>query len=445
MDEGLQRGLTPLPFTVPTRAAGWQRLEEFLPAVPRYAKVRGYDLPGQQGTSGLGPYLRARLLREREVIATVLQRHGHAKAAKFIEEVCWRTYWKGHLEQRPAIWEQYRRRRDAWLGELTLADRERLAAAREGSTGIACFDAWVNELTVTGRLHNHARMWFASIWIFTLRLPWELGAAFFLEHLLDGDPASNTLGWRWVAGLHTPGKHYLARADNIRRYTDGRFNPVGQLLETANPLPPDGPHPLVALEPVAALADIDFPNLSTCPAGLLVCPEDLSPETGELADTPFSSIAVFNARDVLAADGVSATVRAFTDNAVADTAERVAAHWDGRITHCERAVIPAVGKATPDHVGRRERMRVYSGTLDRWEEGVLTWAANEHLKSVWMFLPPVGPWRDRVPVLRQALQARGVSLLAYRRRWDALHWPHATRGFFAFKRDLAERLEQGQA
>ncbi len=67
----------------------------------------------------------------------------------------------------------------------------------------------------TGYLHNHARMWFASIWIFTLRLPWELGADFFLRHLLDGDPASNTLSWRWVGGMQTMGKTYLARADNI--------------------------------------------------------------------------------------------------------------------------------------------------------------------------------------------------------------------------------------
>ena len=60
-------------------------------------------------------------------------------------------------------------------------------------------------------------MWFASIWIFTLGLPWQLGADFFLRHLLDGDPAANTLGWRWVAGLHTKGKTYLASASNIRK------------------------------------------------------------------------------------------------------------------------------------------------------------------------------------------------------------------------------------
>ena len=63
--------------------------------------------------------------------------------------------------------------------------------------------------------------------IFTLRLPWQLGADFFLRHLVDADPASNTLSWRWTAGLQTRGKTYLATAGNIARYTDGRFQPKG--------------------------------------------------------------------------------------------------------------------------------------------------------------------------------------------------------------------------
>ena len=70
-------------------------------------------------------------------------------------------------------------------------------------------------------------MWFASIWIFTLRLPWALGADFFLRHLIDADAASNTLSWRWGAGLQTVGKTYLARTENIARYTNGRFAPRG--------------------------------------------------------------------------------------------------------------------------------------------------------------------------------------------------------------------------
>ena len=104
-----------------------------------------------------------------------------------------------------------------------------------GQTGIECFDTWARELTTTGYLHNYARMWFASIWIFTLKLPWQLGPDFFLRHLLDGDTASNTLSWRWVAGLQTVGKTYLARAANISRYTGGRFKPTRHAIEGLPP------------------------------------------------------------------------------------------------------------------------------------------------------------------------------------------------------------------
>ena len=72
-------------------------------------------------------------------------------------------------------------------------------------------------------------MWFASIWIYTLNLPWQLGAEFFMNHLLDADPASNTLSWRWVAGLHTKNKQYITSAENIKKFTDNKYYPKGQL------------------------------------------------------------------------------------------------------------------------------------------------------------------------------------------------------------------------
>ena len=66
--------------------------------------------------------------------------------------------------------------------------------AIDGNTNIECFNEWVNELKENNYLHNHARMWFASIWIFTLELPWQLGAEFFMKHLYDGDAACQYFG-----------------------------------------------------------------------------------------------------------------------------------------------------------------------------------------------------------------------------------------------------------
>ena len=212
----------------PTRKAGLERLSEFLPRAGRaYANNRNHDdgLPPDGGArsnvSQLSPWLHAGLLSETEVVDAVLSQHSPSAAEKFIAEVFWRIYFKGYLEQRPSVWTSYCETRDIALARLeeNAGLRTAYAEATEGRTGIEAFDHWARELVETGYLHNHARMWFASIWIFTLKLDWELGADFFLRHLIDGDAASNTLSWRWVGGLHTKGKTYLARPDNIARYT----------------------------------------------------------------------------------------------------------------------------------------------------------------------------------------------------------------------------------
>ncbi|MCK0127450.1 FAD-binding domain-containing protein [Erythrobacter sp. F6033] len=216
----------------PTRKAGLDRLQAFLPQAGRhYANSRNYDdgVPEdgpRRNVSQLSPWLHAGLISETQVINSVLSAHSPDASEKFIAEVSWRIYFKGYLEQRPTIWSAYCEQRDAAFARLrsnsNLADS--YDTAINGKTGIAAFDLWARELVETAYLHNHARMWFASIWIFTLKLDWTLGADFFLRHLIDADAASNTLSWRWIGGLHTKGKTYLARADNIAKYTANRSN-----------------------------------------------------------------------------------------------------------------------------------------------------------------------------------------------------------------------------
>ena len=260
-----------MDFT-PTRARGQQRLAQFLPAAGRrYAETRNADDgfgdgSGRGNVSQLSPWLHAGLLGETEVLDAVLGVHSPRAAEKFVAEVFWRIYFKGYLEQRPAIWADYCAGRDDALAALdrNAGLRTAYSQAVEGRTGIAAFDVWAAELAATGYLHNHARMWFASIWIFTLKLDWRLGADLFLRHLMDADAASNTLSWRWVAGLHTKGKHYLARPDNIARYTAGR--PGGALeaeglVEDAEPLeePHDYPRRKLDLPAPVTAADLAEP------------------------------------------------------------------------------------------------------------------------------------------------------------------------------------------
>jgi len=199
-----------------------------------YSKLRNFDYGPDKRTniSCLSPYITHGVLSEREVMSLSLKKFPFVKIEKFIQEVLWRVYWKGWLELRPNVWRDYILDLNRLKQEYK--DDKNYLEAVEGRTKIECFNTWVDELKRHNYLHNHARMWFASIWIFTLGLPWQLGAEFFMKYLLDGDSASNTLGWRWTAGVQTKGKNYVASEWNIKKFTNNRFSNI-KLNE--NPVP----------------------------------------------------------------------------------------------------------------------------------------------------------------------------------------------------------------
>lgn len=397
----------------PSRAAGLDALAQFAPRAGRdYARDRNHDLgPARTNVSGLSPYIRHRLLTEREVVSSVLQLHRLGECEKFVQEVFWRTYWKGWLEQNPEVWHRYRRD----VSELGLLDGTASASYRDavaGRSGIEAMDAWTLELIDTGYLHNHTRMWFASIWIFTLGLPWQLGADFFYRHLLDGDAASNTLSWRWVAGLQTAGKTYLATASNISRYTEGRFSPAGLATSAQalheQPLPSRG-----------AIAPED-PAPTGARLGLLLHEDDLDAASLS-AEHPWSAfadrvVAVAGAADADERSplGASEAVREFTSAALADAVTRA-----------------SVDLSLPARV-----------LPDTRHSTVLEWAQAEALDGVVMPYAPVGPAAERMAPLAAVLASEGLTLTTVRRRWDTLAWPHASRGFFPFRERIPELIRQ---
>jgi len=218
-----------------SRAKALNQLNNFVENnLGEYSKLRNFDFGPEKRSniSCLSPYITHGIINEKEVIQKALSKFSFSKNEKFIQEVLWRTYWKGWLELRPNVWADYLVELNQIKNEFR--DNKDYIAAIEGKTKIDCFNEWVNELKENNYLHNHTRMWFASIWIFTLELPWQLGAEFFMQHLYDGDAASNTLGWRWVAGVQTQGKHYLASEWNIKKFTTNRFNNI-KLNENAPP------------------------------------------------------------------------------------------------------------------------------------------------------------------------------------------------------------------
>jgi hypothetical protein len=227
-----------------SRAKAIDKLNIFIENnLSEYSKLRNFDFgpDNRSNISCLSPYITHGVINELEVIDKSLKKFSFSKNEKFIQEVLWRVYWKGWLELRPNVWSDYLIELDKIKNEFK--DNQNYLNAIEGKTEIDCFNQWVNELKENNYLHNHSRMWFASIWIFTLELPWQLGAEFFMQHLYDGDAASNTLGWRWVAGVQTQGKHYLASEWNINKFTNNRFKNI-KLNENATPIFSDKTYPV---------------------------------------------------------------------------------------------------------------------------------------------------------------------------------------------------------
>lgn len=392
--------LDPVAFQ-PTRVAGLERLRAFAPMTASHYAMRRNYVSGPDvfdTVSALSPWIRYRLITEAEVLEHVLVQHAPDAAMKFIQEVFWRGYFKGWLEQHPSVWSSYQADlKSAHNGlQQNMHRATDYQCAVQGRTGITCFDHWAQELQETGYLHNHVRMWFASIWIFTLRLPWELGADFFLRNLVDGDPASNTLSWRWVAGLHTKGKHYLARPDNIAKYTHGAFEPKDALAVSAEPLVENCDHPLVPLDlkapcvPENALrlvtaedctSDITFSNATGGVLGLC-CPR---------------------------AEGESKRVHQFRCGAVNDALQRLA--------------MPSAALETED-----------------WTEAIICAAERAGTTHIATSFAPTGPIATKLAKIQKDLSTAGLSLHQQHCAYDQVTWPHATKGFFKLKKKLPQIL-----
>ncbi|NNC53613.1 MAG: DNA photolyase [Erythrobacter sp.] len=401
-----------MEFT-PTRAAGLAALDSFLPrAGKRYASTRNHDLgTGRDNVSQQSPWLHAGLLSESEVLETVLGQHSASAAEKFVSEVFWRIYFKGYLEQRPSVWRSYCDGRDAALAALDANAGLRKAhdEATGGRTGIEAFDHWARELVETGYLHNHARMWFASIWMHTLQLDWHLGADFFLRHLRDGDAASNTLSWRWVAGLHTKGKHYMARKGNIARYTaDHPAGPLAAegLASDAEPLTEAEDHQRNPLDLPAAQPDFDTGE----PFALLLHDEAASHAVLDLPRPPALVIGAARpeARSPLE---VGDAARSFAQEAV--------------------------------HGGVQEAAAQFGCAQAEWRAQDRLAALMEEAGAKRLVMPylPIGWTRDALwPELEPlASDGRLTTLLP---ELDRATWPHAKAGFFGVKKVMHSAMRE---
>ena len=265
-----------------SRTFAEKKLDSFIDNnLNEYSKLRNFDFgPNKRSNiSCISPYVTHGVINEIEIIKKSLKKYSFVKNEKFIQEVLWRVYWKGWLELRPDVWTNFKYSLKKLKKEYE--NNNKYIEAINAKTNIDVFNSWVNELKNFNYLHNHTRMWFASIWIFSLKLPWQLGAEFFLQHLYDGDAASNTLGWRWVAGVQTKGKHYIATEWNIKKFTNNRFNNI-KLNENAPPVNEDKFYKIISK---------NFNNLlPTDDRALIVFDNNLSFETSDFVNQKFDKI-----------------------------------------------------------------------------------------------------------------------------------------------------------
>jgi deoxyribodipyrimidine photo-lyase len=397
---------SPAPVFASTRKDALEQLDVFIPAAGRYGRDRNHVLPGHSNVSRLSPAIRHRLILESECAAAPLRRYAASTVEKFTQEVYWRRYWKNWLSLRPQVWTDYLDQL-AGLQNDPHAEAYRTRAARceAGEGPVAIMNHFARELVETGYLHNHARMWFAGWWIHIERLPWQLGADFFLRHLLDGDPASNTLSWRWVAGLQTQGKTYLPRRSNLEKYL-----PPG-ILETHHQGLELLEQPQALILPAGEPPVITRPSLpSTSPlregrVGIWIHEEDLLVEQSPLAS--------LHPTTILATGDVSTWTHLRSP--------------DPKITWLRSALGDAAMRSSCAF-GVEARVHADSPFI----EVLVRWAAEHQLQQIAAMRPEIGPLHDQFHDLHSGLAKSGVELVLFDRHEDLVLRPLATGGFFGF-------------
>jgi deoxyribodipyrimidine photo-lyase len=364
-----------------SRAKAVDQLNNFIEQnLSNYSKLRNFDFGpnNRSNISCLSPYITHGIINELEVIDKSLKKFSFAKNEKFIQEVLWRVYWKGWLELRPNVWSDYLNE----LGKVKneFKNNQSYLNAIEGKTNVDCFNQWIIELKENNYLHNHTRMWFASIWIFTLELPWQLGAEFFMQHLYDGDAASNTLSWRWVAGVQTQGKHYLASEWNINKFTNNRFKNI-KLSENVKPISSDKTY---------FVANKSFENseISDCKT-LLIFENNMTFEFSDFKEHKFKKILLVS-NDTNRAIKLSEKVLKFKANLLEDQKIRL----EEKSINCETININDLKNINED---------------------------------VYAFYPTVGENLDFI----QNNELRNIKFLY--RKLDQFSWQYCNKGFFNFK------------
>jgi deoxyribodipyrimidine photo-lyase len=212
-----------------SEAAAHDRWDAFRPdGVDGYPDQR--DLPALAGTSRLSPALKWGTIHPRQLLADLDASGAGSKGhTVFSSELAWREFYADVLFQQPrTAWENLNPKMDAMPVDTDAAARKRFDRWAAGETGFGIVDAGMRQLAATGWMHNRVRMIVASFLVKDLHLPWQWGARWFMQHLIDGDLASNNHGWQWAAGTGTDAAPYF-RVFNPHLQQE-RYDPDGEYV-----------------------------------------------------------------------------------------------------------------------------------------------------------------------------------------------------------------------
>ena len=215
-------------------AAAHDRLQHFAEDIMgEYKELR--DQPARDGTSCLSAYLTSGVLSPRQCLHAAIAANrgefdsGNTGAVTWISELLWREFYRHILVCYPRV-----SRSQAFRPETEAVpwrkDPEGLAAWQEGRTGIPIVDAAMRQLLATGWMHNRLRMVSAMFLTKNLLIDWREGERWFMQHLIDGDLASNNGGWQWSASTGTDSVPYFRVFNPVTQ--SRRFDPDGEFIRT---------------------------------------------------------------------------------------------------------------------------------------------------------------------------------------------------------------------
>ena len=380
-------------------------LDSYLPKAGSYYELKrnfSIDLDTKENTTSLlSPYIRYRILSEENILKEVLNKHSYFESEKYIQEIFWRTYWKGWLEHRPEVYDDYLSERDVLLNKFS--NKKFYQNAIIGNTNYKFFNNWVLDLKNKGYLHNHIRMWFASIWIFNLNLPWQLGADFFMQHLLDGDPASNTLSWRWVAGIQTKGKNYIARKNNIEKYSNIKLNENETLNENVYPIQDDK---VYNIKEININHEINTDNIKA-----IIVPTD---EINIVKDLNIQNCNSF----------YGLPINDYNDH-----------KFDIKIiNHIKKITLSVLNDDIFYQTSK------YELHFDNYYNELTKWINNKKINEIYLPYVTKGNWKN---IYKKIINNNpSVNFIVFNRNYDAKSWIYSKKGFFNFKKNIQKIIAE---